>query len=114
MKGPRLRTIATRQDGHRPPLVLERAGELLDDRRLAGAAHRQVSDGNDLHSERRVAQDADVVKKPAELDENFENLREGVKQGPDELRPRSATLVENDLQQEGFPIFPPHTKLLSH
>ena len=50
------------------PCVAQFAREFFHDRRLAGAADGEIADGDDLHAERGVAQDADVVKKAAGLD----------------------------------------------
>ena len=44
---------------------------------LPGAAHGQVADGDDLHPQRRVAQDADVVEQAAGLDGDLEDLGAG-------------------------------------
>ena len=46
----RLGAVAAREDGDVAALVAQFAGELLDHRRFAGAADRQVADGDDLHA----------------------------------------------------------------
>ena len=48
------------------PGVAQFAREFFDDGRLARAADGQVADGDDLHAERGVAQDADVVEPAAQ------------------------------------------------
>ena len=64
----RLGAVAAGEDGHVAALVAQFAGEFFDHGGFAGAADGEVADGDDLHAERRVAQDADVVEKAADLD----------------------------------------------
>ena len=62
-----------------PPGVLKLARELLHNGSLACASSRDISDGNHLHPQRGVAQDAEVVQDSPRFDGNGENFREGIK-----------------------------------
>ena len=67
-QGRGFRAIAAREDRHGAALVAQFAGEFFHDRRLAGAAHGEVANGDDLHAERRVAEDAaDPGREPPEI-----------------------------------------------
>ena len=55
-------TVAARKDGHVAPGVAQFAREFFHDRRFARAADGEVADGDDLHAQRLVAEDADVDK----------------------------------------------------
>jgi hypothetical protein len=75
MDGRRLGTVTARKDGDVASGVPEFAREFFHDRRLARAAHGEVSNRDDLDAERFVAKDADVVKPAAQLDGDLENFR---------------------------------------
>ena len=112
--GPRLGAVAAGEDGHVAALVAQLAGELLDHRRLAGAAHGEIADGDDLHPEGRVAQNAEVVEEAADLDGDLEDLGAAVEQAPHECLARPAPLLDDHLQDEGLKVFCPSTKPLTH
>ena len=102
----RLGAVAAREDGDVAALVAQFAGELFDDRRFAGAADGQVADGDDLHAERRVAQDADSCKESARvLMATSKTFRAGVEQGPHERLARPAPLLDDDLPEGRSPVF---------
>ena len=67
-------TVAAREDGHVAAGISQFAGELFHDGRFAGAANRQVADGDDLYAEGLVTQDTDVIEPAAELDEDLKIL----------------------------------------
>src|ERR1039458_9494610 len=88
-------------------------GELFDHRRLPGAADRQIADGDHLHPERGIPQDANVVKKAAGLDGGLEELGTSVEQGAHERLARPTPLLDDHFQEEGLKVFCPRTKPLT-
>ena len=96
------RPVSARQDGHLASGILQRARELLDDRRLAGAAHRQVAHRDDLHAQRRVAQDAHAVEEAPQFHDAGEEMRQHRKQRPDQRCLASGQILEDHRQQVGL------------
>ena len=105
----RFRTVTTRQNGHGAALVPQFARELLHDRRLAGAADREISDGDDLDAQGGIAEDADVVKEAARLDGDLKNFGQCEQGGP-----MAAAVFKDDFEDEGFNRFGPGTESLAH
>ena len=110
----RSRAVAAREDGYVAALIAQRPREFLDDGCLARAADGEIADGDNLHPECRVAQDADIVKEAAAFDEDLEEL--GADQGKRAHRRLNGSLpfFENDLQQESLKVFDPDTKPFTH
>ena len=110
----RLGAVAARENGHGPALVAEFARELFHHRRLAGAADGEIADGDDLHAQRGVAQNADIVQKTARLDGDLKDLGQREERGAKEGGALAATLFKNDFQNEGFNGFSPGTESFAH
>ena len=70
-----LGTITARKNGDIAAGVAQFAGEFFHDRGFARAADGQVADGDDLHPQGLVAQDAHVVKPAADFDGDLEQFR---------------------------------------
>ena len=88
------------------PLVPQLARKLLHHRRLAGAADSEIADGDHLHAERGIAQDADVVKETPDVDRRLKEL--GTHNNAE--RTIAALLpapLEDHLQDESFQAFSP-------
>ncbi len=103
----RFGTVAAREDGDVAAGVAQFAREFFHDRRFAGAADGEVADGDDLHAERLVAQDADVVKPAAHLDGDLEQFRTAEQKSARQLRLEIVAFLENDFEDKGFQAFQP-------
>src|SRR5579859_6334995 len=109
-----LGTVAARKNGDVATLVPELAGELLDDGGLAGAADREIADGDDLHAKGGVSQDAHVIKKPAAHHGELKNLGQSVQQETHERGLPATPFFQDDLQQEGLEGFPRAHQVMHH
>ena len=74
MKRLRFGPVTARKDGYITAGIAQGAGEFLHHGRLARAAHGDVADGDHLHAERVITEDADVIKPTAGFDGKFEEL----------------------------------------
>ena len=110
----RLGAVAAREDGHGAALVAEFTGEFFHDRRFAGAADRQIADGDDLHPQGGVAENADVVKEAAGLDEDLKYFRKREQRNPKHGGPLAAALFKDDFEDEGFNRFGPGSEAFAH
>src|ERR1017187_7531006 len=114
VEGWRLGTVTAGKDGDVAALITQFTGELLHYRRLAGATPREITHGDDLHAEGRVPQNADVVKKAAGLDSHLVAFGAAIEKGTHERRARPGPLFEDHFPKEGYYLFYPRTKLLTH
>ena len=97
--------VTPREDGDLAAGVLEGAGELLDDGSLAGAADGEVADGDDLHAEGGIAEDAGVVEDPAELHGPGEHVGEHLQGAAQRRGLLAGTLLEDDVEKVGLSVF---------
>src|SRR5438552_4763322 len=106
--------VASRKNSHVAALIAEFPSELFHDRCFAGAADSQVADGNDLHAQRGIAEDAHIIEKAAGFDCHLKDFRATVRHRADEILTSAAALLENDFQQESLKIFCPDPDFLTH
>ena len=110
----RLGTVAPREDRDLASLILQLAREFLHNRCFARATHREITHGDDLHAERGVAEDADVVEEEAELHEEREDFRAGEEHAPQRSGALALALLEDDFEHEGLGVFQPVAERLGH
>ena len=109
-----LALVSAAQNRDAPAVILQSAREFFHDRRFAGAADRQIADGDDLYPQGGVAENADVVKEAAGLDEDLENFRERQQRNPQHGGPLAAALFKDDFEDEGFNRFGPGSEAFAH
>ncbi len=115
VKGSRPGAVTAREDGDVAALVAQFAGEFFDHGGLAGAAKGQITDGDDLHAEGGVAEDADVVEKTARFDreEQPDFGKEG-QDGAHDGRAGAAPFFYDYFNKEGFDRFYPDPETFAH
>ena len=96
------------------PWSLNFARELFDDRRFAGAADGEIADGDDLHAEGGIAQNADVVEKAADLDGDLKSFGQSEKEARAQCRAFAATFLEDDFENERFGVLDEIPELFLH
>jgi len=109
VKGDRFGAVAAGENGDVAPLVAEFAGKFLDDGCFAGAADREVANGDNLDAKGGIAEDAHVIKETTGLDGDLKDAREGVEEGADNAGAFTPALFENVLQVERLDAFCPCT-----
>ena len=112
--GRRFGAVTAGEDGDLAALILEFAGEFFHHRRLAGAADREVADGDDLHAEGGVAQDADVVKESSRAHCDLEELGRAIQEGTHHGGAFSAPALGNHVQHESLDRLSPAAQEVSH
>ncbi len=114
MERARLGAVPPREDGHVPTGIPQFPGKLFHHRRLARAPHGQVADGNDLHSDGRVPQNAHIVKKAPQFDGQTEQFRARQQEPAGEPGAPVVALLEDDFEHERFQSLGPDPQPLSH
>ena len=112
--GLRTGAVPAGQDRHLASGILQRPREFLHDRSLSGAAHREVAHRDDLHAQRRVAQDAYAVEQASQLHDAGEEVGQHREQRPDERRLAPREILEDHRQQVGLGSLSEFLPTLAH
>jgi hypothetical protein len=92
--------VTSAEDGDTATGLLERAGELFDDRGLAGAADGEVADADHEGTDRVTAEDGVVIKAGAEAHDAGVDRGEQKEEGLEEGGAASGRPVEDDVGGE--------------
>ena len=112
--GPWPGPVTARQNCHVSAGIAQFARKFLHHRGLSGAPHGQVANGNHLHAQGFVPEDAKIVQPAPDFDRHFEHFGAAEERGPRQPGFKVMPIPENDFEEEGFKTFGPDPEFFTH